>query len=115
MTDGLDSRYATYREQSELAERVTKLEASLMHLPSDVAELRRKVDALAPKIDMLLTKMDQAPRVDQSALGMHHVGDALLKLANAKPQQQNAVLMLAAGIGCISIGGWLVKLLGLAG
>lgn len=111
--DGLDPRYPDYRDHAALKERVTKLEASLLHLPNDVAEMRRKQDGLEAKLDTVLEAVRglQRPPQDTSALALHHLADALSKGGKGG---QNPALLLAAGVGCISIGGWLVKLLGLS-
>ncbi len=112
--DGLDPRYPDYRDHAALKERVTKLEASLMHIPGDVAEMRRKVDGLEAKLDAILNsvrELQKNPQNDTAALALHHLADAFTK--SSRGGSQSPALLLAAGVGCISIGGWLVKLLGL--
>ena len=111
--DGLDPRYPDYRDYAALKERVTKVEASLMHLPGDVAEMRRKQDSLEAKLDAVLAALrdlQKSPSPDQGALALHHLADAFSK---AKTSQQPAMLLVTAAVGCMAIGGWLTKFLGL--
>ena len=113
--DDLDPRYPDFRAHAALQERVSKLEASLMHLPNDVAELRRRQDQIFAKLDLLGEKMDglKSTPVDHGALALQRMLD-VVERRGGQPGPSWVERAIAL-VGAMAIGGLSIKLLGLMG
>ena len=113
--DDLDPRYPDFRAHAALQERVSKLEASLMHLPNDVAELRRRQDQIFAKLDLLGEKMDsiKSGPVDHGALALQRMLD-VVERRGGQPGPSWVERAIAL-VGAMAIGGLSIKLLGLMG
>lgn len=111
--DDLDPRYPDFRAHAALQERVSKLEASLMHLPNDVAELRRRQDQIFAKLDLLGEKMDglKTSPVDHGALALQRMLDVVERRnAGGGPSWVERAIAL---IGAMAIGAIVFKLAGI--
>ncbi|NBW22688.1 MAG: hypothetical protein EBR82_83560 [Caulobacteraceae bacterium] len=102
--ENLDERYVTYREHAELREEVMRQRAKLEHLPDDVRELRKSIDALK---DLLKQSPQQFP-VDQVMLTIHRVMDGMK--GGTGPSWFERIVGL---VGAAAVGGFVVKLAGL--
>ena len=112
--DDLDPRYPDFRAHAALQERVSKLEASLMHLPNDVAELRRRQDQIFAKLDGLGEKMDglKGGPIDHGALAMQRMMDMFERRnTGGGPSWMERAIAL---VGAMAIGAILFKIAGLA-
>ena len=112
--DDLDPRYPDFRAHAALQERVSKLEASLMHLPNDVAELRRRQDQIFAKLDVIGEKMDAfkaiAP-VDHGALALQRMLD-VVERRGGQPGPSWVERAIAL-IGAMAIGAIAFKIAGI--
>ena len=112
--EDLDPRYPDFRAHAALQERVSKLEASLMHLPNDVAELRRRQDQIFSKLETLGEKMDglKTSPVDHGALALQRMLDVVERRGGAPGPSW--VERAVALVGAMAIGAIVFKIAGLA-
>ena len=105
--NAVDSKYVSFREHADIKDRVTRLEASLSHVPAEIMRLSRsseKIEAALHELTRELNEGRKGPPPDamsSAILALHRAVEAFTKPpppAPAFPFSMTTVAAVAGGM-----------------
>lgn len=102
MNEPIDDRYASFREHSDVRERVTALEGTQVQINATLARIEGLIRA---------PQQNQNQHVDHASLAIQRAADILERQGKGGTHGQSPVLIGFALIGALAIGGmaaWII-------